>query len=307
MLVCLLLLTHGISQSQAAEKNGFLLDDALVPAGEIRRGGPPRDGIPALDMPDVIPAADADYLRDSDRVLGVSIRGRARAYPIGILNHHEIVNDVVGGEMITVTWCPLCGSGIAFESAVDGRSLEFGVSGLLYNSDVLMYDRQTESLWSQIMKTAISGELKGAELTTIPLAHTTWRDWRSRYPGTDVLSTRTGHWRDYDENPYAGYERRNSLYFPVSAENRTYPRKTLVVGVELDGRYKAYPFDELRKGPKQFTDTVGDKQVTVSFDDDNGTASITSGDGEVLTAVILYWFAWYAFHPDTEIFVADRS
>jgi len=289
----------------AATKNGFNVDDALVPVSEIRSGGPPRDGIPALDMPDVITAAEADYLRDEDRVLGINIRGRARAYPIRILNHHEIVNDVVGGEIITVTWCPLCGSGIAFAAAVEERTFDFGVSGLLYNSDVLMYDRQTESLWSQIMKTAITGEMKGSKLTAISLVHTTWRDWMSRHPETDVLSTKTGYRRDYARNPYAGYERQSRLYFPVNTEDRSYPRKSLVVGLEIDGYFKAYPFAELKKGPATFTDTVGGVQVDVYYDDDNATASIVSEDGRELPAVILYWFAWSAFHPDTQVYTAE--
>ena len=291
--------------SVAAKKNGFVLDDALVPVREIRSGGPPKDGIPALDMPDVIMAAAADYLDDTDRVLGINIGGRARAYPIRILNHHEIVNDVIGGEVITVTWCPLCGSGIAFESEVEGRGLDFGVSGLLNNSDVLMYDRQTPSLWSQIMKTAISGDLKGSKLTAISLVHTTWRDWRSRHPDTDVLSAQTGYGRDYNRDPYAGYADGNRLYFPVNSEDRTYSRKMLVVGLEVDGHFKAYPFDELKKGPARFTDTVGGVQVEVSYDNDNATANITPVDGREMTAMILYWFAWSAFHPDTQIYTAE--
>lgn len=294
------------NHSVAATKNGFILDDALVPVREIRAGGPPKDGIPALDMPDVIAASDADYLDDTDRVLGIDIRGRARAYPIRILNHHEIVNDVVGGEMITVTWCPLCGSGIAFESEVDGRAFEFGVSGLLYNSDVLMYDHQTQSLWSQIMKTAITGDMKGAKLTPISLAHTTWRDWRKRHPDTEVLSTRTGYRRNYGKDPYAGYERQNRLYFPVSNEDRTYPRKSLVVGLEVDGHFKAYPFEELKIGPDKFTDTVGGVRVEVSYDIENRTASVVSVNGREISAMILYWFAWSAFHPNTQIYTADN-
>lgn len=303
-VLAILMLASGASG--ATTKNGFILDDALVPVREIRSGGPPKDGIPALDMPDVITASEADYLEDTDRVLGIEIRGRARAYPIRILNHHEIVNDVVGGEMIAVTWCPLCGSGVAFESEVDGHALEFGVSGLLYNSDVLMYDHQTQSLWSQIMKTAVTGEMKGTKLTTISLVHTTWRDWHSKHPDTEVLSTRTGYRRNYGRNPYAGYERQSRLYFPVSGESRAYPRKSLVAGLEVDGHFKAYPFEELKIGPEKFTDTVGGVQVEVSYDDENGTASIVSPDGKKLSTMILYWFAWSAFHPDTQIYTADK-
>lgn len=291
--------------TQAATKNGFGLDDALVPVREIHSGGPPRDGIPALHLPDVVPAESADYLDDADRVLGIEIRGRARAYPIRILNYHEIVNDVVGGEVITVSWCPLCGSGMAFDAEVGGRALDFGVSGLLYNSDVLMYDRQTESLWSQIMMTAISGEMKGATLAMIPLVHTTWRDWQEKHPHTDVLSDNTGHWRDYGRNPYAGYEDRNRLYFPVSSEDRSYPRKSLVLGLSLNGLFKAYPFQELDKGPARINDVVGGELVTVSYDQHNATASVTSNDGREIPATILYWFAWSAFHPETEIYRAE--
>ncbi len=303
LLFALALLASTVSV--ATTKNGFILDDALVPLREIRAGGPPKDGIPALNMPAVIKAADAGYLDETDRVLGINIRGRARAYPIRILNHHEIVNDVVGGEMIAVTWCPLCGSGVAFAAEVAGRALEFGVSGLLYNSDVLMYDHQTESLWSQIMKTAVTGEMKGAKLTAISLRHTTWHDWRSRHPDTDVLSERTGYRRNYGKNPYAAYERQNRLYYPVSHENRSYARKSLVVGLEVDGHFKAYPFEELKNGPERFTDSVGGVQVEVTFDDDNGTASIVSPEGQELSTMILYWFAWIAFYPETQVYTAD--
>jgi len=285
--------------------NGFVLDGALVPVREIRSGGPPKDGIPALDLPDILAADKASYLDDSDRVLGISLNGRARAYPIRILNYHEIVNDVVGSEKVVITYCPLCGSGVAFDAEVNGRPLEFGVSGLLYNSDVLMYDRQTDSLWSQIMKTAVAGAMKGATLTAMPLKYTTWGDWRKRHPHTDVLSTKTGYRRNYNTNPYAGYDRTSDLYFAVDRRNRAYHNKMSVMGVELDGFFKAYPFEELRKGPSQFSDSIGGQAVEVEFDDDNGTASVASIDGTLLPSMIVYWFAWYTFHPDTDIYTTD--
>jgi hypothetical protein len=159
----------------ALEKNGFEIRRPLVPRDEIVQGGPPRDGIPALDEPDSVEAGDARFLKPDDRILGISLRGAARAYPIRILNYHEVVNDRIGTEPVVITYCPLCGSGMAFSSEVGGRLLTFGVSGLLYNSDVLLFDRQTESLWSQLRKQAVTGPLKGQELEMLPVAHTAWR------------------------------------------------------------------------------------------------------------------------------------
>ena len=154
--------------ASALQMNGFDLTGASVPIDEIHHGGPPRDGIPSIDQPRFVSAVEADFLKPDDRVLGFHRPGIARAYPISILNWHEVVNDRVGGEPIAVTFCPLCGTGMVFSTRVDGRDLTLGVSGLLYNSDVLLYDRQTESLWSQIMSEAVSGPMKGSRLAFNP-------------------------------------------------------------------------------------------------------------------------------------------
>ena len=131
-------------------RNGFDVSDALVPTGQIFWGGVPRDGIPAIDEPKFVPPEKAKFLRDWDRVLGVFHNGIAKAYPIKIMEKHEVVNDKFDGQAVTVTYCPLCFSGMTFDTQGKHGHLSFGVSGLLYNSDVLLYDRQTESLWSQI-------------------------------------------------------------------------------------------------------------------------------------------------------------
>lgn len=292
-------------QSGAESKNGFVIDNALVPAAEILQGGPPRDGIPSLDYPEFISAGDAAFLKSKDRVLGIELNGVARAYPIRILNHHEIVNDAFGGHAIVVTYCPLCNSGIAFDAKIDGTRLEFGVSGLLYNSDVLLYDRQTGSLWSQIMKTAVAGKMKGTRLAALPLAHTTWRDWVERHPETQVLSNDTGFRRDYKTDPYQDYRRTGSLMFPVAEENSTYRRKSLVLGLEIDGNFKAYPFSELNKSPKRFTDEFQARKFEVQYDKKNNTARIVGDNGDDMPILIAYWFAWHAFHPESEIYTAD--
>jgi hypothetical protein len=300
--VVILLASH---ESAAESKNGFALDDALVPAAEILNGGPGRDGIPSLDYPEFVSAGDARFLKAKDRVLGLVFDGVARAYPIRILNYHEIVNDAFGGNAVVVTYCPLCNSGMAFNAKIDRARLEFGVSGLLYNSDVLLYDRQTGSLWSQIMQTAITGTMKGTKLDAFPMTHTTWRDWVARYPETEVLSDRTGSRRNYEVNPYPGYRRDGSLYFPVAEENSRYRRKSLVMGLEIDGHFKAYPFSELNRSTARFTDEFQGQSFEVRYDKKNETAMIIGEDGTELPTLLSFWFAWYAFHPDTEIYTAD--
>ncbi len=298
----MLLASH---QAAAESKNGFVLDDALVPAEEILQGGPGRDGIRSLDYPAFIPADDASFLKSKDRILGIEINGVARAYPIRILNYHEIVNDAFAGNAIVVTYCPLCNSGIAFDATVNRVRLEFGVSGLLYNSDVLLYDRQTGSLWSQIEQTAVTGVMRGTKLAAIPLTHTTWRDWRERYPETEVLSNETGFRRDYKTNPYLDYSRAGGLMFPVAQENSKYRRKSMVLGLELDGHFKAYPFSELSKSPQEFVDEFQGQSFEVHYDRKNQTARIVGENGDEWPTLISYWFAWYAFHPATEIYTAQ--
>jgi hypothetical protein len=198
----------------------------------------------------------------------------------------------------------LCGSGIAFSSTINGRRLEFGVSGLLYNSDVLLYDRQSRSLWSQIKQTAVTGPMKGTKLHAIPLSHTTWRDWQARHPNTQVLSTDTGFRRNYKVSPYGDYARSRGLYFPVAEENSQYRRKETVLGLEIDGQFKAYPFDELKKGPEKFTDEFQGRRFEVIYDKKNQTARIVDPEGNELPTLLAFWFAWYAFHPGTEIYTA---
>lgn len=289
----------------AQTKNGFDLTGALVPADQILAGGPPRDGIPAIDQPKFVAARVAHFLRKEDRVLGIVRNGVVKAYPVRILNWHEIVNDHFGDEPIVVTYCPLCGSGIAFVSAVKGRSLSFGVSGLLYNSDVLLYDRQMQSLWSQILAKAVTGPMKGAQLTAVALTHTSWADWRRRHPHTLVLSTDTGFTRDYSRDPYAGYAESPNTMFPVSAESARYPAKALVIGVKMGVRFKAYPFVELAKMPGGvLKDTLGGQVLTLHFDRETRTGTVFDAQGREVPSVIAYWFAWYAFHHDTEVFQA---
>jgi hypothetical protein len=300
--ICLFILC---ANSQGQMKNGFSVTEALIPVDEIHSGGPPRDGIPAIDRPRFVSADSAGFLQENDRVLGIVRNGVSKAYPVAILNWHEIVNDRFADEPVVVTYCPLCGTGIAFLTTTDDQVLDFGVSGLLYNSDMLLYDRQTQSLWSQIRRQAVSGPMKGAKLQAIPLMHTQWADWKQRYPTTLVLSRDTGYHRDYTRNPYQGYEKTGDLYFPVRVQDDRYHLKEPVLGIEIAGRFRAYPFAELEKSDGDVHDTFAGHAIVVKYDKQYHTAVATDGQGKTLPGIIAFWFAWYAFHPDTEVYRAN--
>lgn len=305
-MVCVVLLLSQSASTFARTLGGFEVgEDALIPVLEITPGGPEKDGIPAIDKPRFEPVGGGTEPAVTDRVLGVLYKGVAKAYPISIMNWHEIVNDRFGDESVAVTFCPLCGSGIAYRSTVEGRVLSFGVSGLLYNSDVLLYDRQTESLWSQILSRAVTGEMRGSRLTMLPLTHTSWADWKQQHPDTLVLSRETGYPRDYDRDPYAGYASEVGLYFPVKQKSRRYHPKERVLGLEVDGRYKAYPFAELKRTTGSITDRFGGRQLTIEYDELHRRATILDANGEIIPTVPSFWFAWYAFHPETEVYTAD--
>ncbi|MCK5433335.1 MAG: DUF3179 domain-containing protein [Gammaproteobacteria bacterium] len=277
---------------------------SVVNIEEIESGGPPKDGIPSIDQPTFVLADEADYLQDAAAVLGISYHGIIKAYPINILNWHEIVNDQFNEEPVVITFCPLCGSGMAFSASINGKSHTFGVSGLLYNSDVLLYDRQTDSLWSQLMSKAISGPHKGRRLNSLPVIHTTWQDWKTRHPETLVLSTKTGFGRDYSKSPYADYLKSPQLMFPVTTVSRRYHPKEEVLGIEIGSQFKVYPFIELEKSPAKFSETVNGLLIIIQYDSINRSASITDQKGKQLPSVRTFWFAWYAFHPETEVYVA---
>lgn len=198
--VFLLSLTLTSIPLSARTMNGFAIGpDALIPVEQIHSGGPPRDGIPAIDKPAFKPAGDANEIKPKDPVLGLFHKSIAKAYPIAVMNWHEIVNDYFNEEPVVITYCPLCGSGVAYRARSGGRALTLGVSGLLFNSDVLLYDRQTESLWSHMLSQAVSGPMKGERLQMLPLVHTSWSAWLAEHPGT--LIEREFHRRTHGMSP----------------------------------------------------------------------------------------------------------
>jgi len=305
-LLSVALLLTAIHPAQAAALNGFDLSKTDVPADEILSGGPGRDGIPAILRPEFDRASVAAWLAPSDRVLSIEIDSDARAYPIRILNWHEIVNDVVGGVPVVISFCPLCGTGMAFDRRAGDKPLTFGVSGLLYNSDVLMYDHQTESLWSQILMKAISGEMRGKPLRILPLDQTTLADFKARHPSGKVLSTRTEHDRDYGRSPYRDYAYSPLIYFPVSNRDERLPTKEPVAGIIVGGRAKAYPIRRLETGPDRFQDRIGGVALDIEYDKGADLIRVNDPAGRPIPVVRAFWFAWAAFHPRTEIFSTGR-
>lgn len=285
----------------AAGPNGFELSPSAVSADEIRPAGPPRDGIPALSDPAVVPAQAAPWA-DDDLVLGVEHRGEARAYPIAILEWHELVNDTLADDPILVTYCPLCGTGLVFDRRVGGKPRSFGVSGLLYLSDVLFYDRETESLWSQIHSRAVTGPALGERLRMLRSEMALWGQWKAAHPGTSVLSRETGHRRDYNRSPYAGYSTSERILFPAEFDRR-YSAKMPTIGVRLvGGPARAYPAIEIARGGGTVTEEFEGRRVRVSYDPDAQVFEVEApADVEVIEG---YWFAWSAFHPDTTTYVA---
>ncbi len=219
-------------------------DTWAIPNNEVFDGGPGKDGIPALESPQLIPAISATYLNDDELVIGYKSGSDVRAYPHQILDWHEIVNDEVNTDKIAITYCPLTGTGIGWNRVINNVTTTFGVSGLLYNTNLIPYDRFTDSNWSQMRLDCVQGELKGTQSGILQVVETTWGTWRAMFPDTRVLSTQTGHSRSYGVYPYGSYKTNNQFFlFPVSPRDSRLPAKDRVLGVIIDGRAKVYQFE----------------------------------------------------------------
>ncbi|MCH7902378.1 DUF3179 domain-containing protein [archaeon] len=280
----------------------------LVPLEDIHQGcfgG--KDCIPSIDNPKFESAQKgAEWLNDKDVVLALDIGGTQKAYPQRIMNWHEIVNDEVNGTPIAVTFCPLCGSALAYERILNGETVEFGVSGKLYNSDLIMYDRSTETYWGQIDGIGIVGELTGVRLTRVPIQTIFWGDWVKKFPNTLVLSRDTGFVRDYGQYPYGSYEDDTSIYFPISGRDGRLHEKSVVHGIEINGSFKAYLEEAFEKG-EIIQDELGGEKIEVESDSITGAIKvfIINDSGERTLEVVAirnFWFAWFAFHPNTELY-----
>jgi len=304
-----------------------------VPLDEIFWGCPRVDCIPSIDNPRYLTVEEAEEkgeVLDNTILIGVVRKGEARAYPLNILNWHEIVNDEIQGDPILITYCPLCATGIGFEREVDGVAVEFGVSGRLRNNNLIMYDRKTETLWSQITGKAIVGEKAGEKLKQIPTETIYWKDWKKAHPDTLVLSQKTGFNRPYNRYPYGDFATSEDIFFPVNVrDDRLHPKK-FVFGVIFGDSSKAYAQEDI-EGEKLIQDTVGEQELIAVhnpvsggiafFDPDGRTFSIvddelvdeesnvwsfdgTSGEMKLspLDNVGAFWFSWVATFPETDLY-----
>lgn len=265
-----------ISFTDASEGTILRLVDQIPPLDSGREQLPAevRERVGTIRYISVEEAGTAEYLWDTQLVLGyIADDGQAYAYPTSILNFHEIVNDTLGGRPVLISYCPLCRSGVVYDRRVGGRELSFGNTSALYQSDLVMFDRETNSYWFQVGGAAIVGPLTGEHLTPLPSGMAPWEVWRADHPDTLVLSAETGFARTYAADPLANYEfyvSEGHPFFPVDgsflADTRL-RREEQVVGVDINGEARAYPLRAL--GTRAINDTVGGQQVVVFIDAEN--------------------------------------
>jgi len=234
-----------------------------IPQDQVFDGGPGKDGIPALLNPEMVSASMANYLADDELVLGYINGNDIRAYPHLILDWHEIINDEVDGHPIALTYCPLTGTGIGWERVINGEVTTYGVSGLLYNSNLIPYDRLTDSNWSQMLLESVNGQLKEREAATFQVIETTWGTWKQWYPETKVNSTNTGFQRNYSRYPYGDYKTSESLIFPVANNDDRLHAKERVLGVITENGVKAYQFENFDVQPGLIEDQINGKDLVV--------------------------------------------
>lgn len=316
--------------------------DWLIPINEVRDGGPGKDGIPSIDDPKFTNANNVDFLNDSDLVIGISENGITRAYPHVIMDWHEVTNDEINGAFFTLNYCPLTGTAFAWESVTENTKTTFGVSGLLYNANLILYDRNTGSNWSQLRLECVNGKLIGDKPKLYDVVETNWATWRTLYPDSQVLNTNTGFSRSYGISPYGDYAINNDRFiFRPAITNSALPNKERVYTIIDNDRAKVYKFSDFENG-KVIRDSfnvddyliVGNNDIINAFkldsnlsnlnfnysfnnsegffSDDNGNVySIfgkvinNSGNGaslEPVKSVVSYWFAIAAFYPNPEIY-----
>lgn len=278
-----------------------------VPLEDIRGGGPPRDGIPPIDEPQFVSAAAAsDWLEESEPGIAVEIDGVKRFYPFQILVWHEIVNDTFEGKRVLVTYCPLCLSGIVFDPLVNGERVEFGTSGKLWNSNLVMYDRKTESLWSQVLGEAVVGEMTGTKLAVLESDQMRFGEWQTLNPSGQVLSRDTGATRVYGSDPYGGYYTDNrAVYFPVDSTDDRLENKDFVLGIVINDQAKAYLPEAIKKIGRLEENFAG-KDLVIEYvaeiDAVRIFAKMNDGSLERINPWPSFWFSWVAVHPETELF-----
>ena len=327
--------TTGDEKIESTEKKVYdtwRIDLELVESGCER-----LDCIRSIDDPKFIDVDAVDFLSDEDLVIGLKIGNEIKCYPHAILNWHEIVNDELEGKKIAINYCPLTGSGMAWNREINGKLTDFGVSGMLFNSNIIPYDRTTRSAWCQMKQLCVNGELMDSTAETFPVIETSWETWKKLYPTSKVLSTETGMSRNYLEYPYDAYRENENIYFEVQYESDTLFQKERLFGIIEGKKAKCYRFNNFKGGVRILNDTIFNKNIIVVgserdnfvnafenkenkkysainnklpgvFKDDSGNiydafGNCVEGDKKgnqltVLNGFTAYWFAWYAFYPE---------
>lgn len=293
---------------QSFSKKEIMITDGVkhsVPLNEILGGGPPKDGIPSIDNPKFVSITEASkFLADADPGIALSIDGTARFYPFQILVWHEIVNDTIKGKRVLVTYCPLCLSGIVFDPVINSERVEFGTSGKLWNSNLVMYDRKTDSLWSQILGEAIVGKMTGTQLKVLPSDMIRYRDFKKINPSGTVLSRDTGATRFYGQDPYGDYYTTPGTYFPVGKKDDRLNDKDFILGIVVNGKAKAY-WPEAVKKAGEIEDNFEGKTIIARYEKEIDAVRLfeKKADGAVerINPFGAFWFSWVAAHPDTEL------
>jgi len=310
-----LIVKYPISEERSGELQEFLAgpaptveitqdyEGAKVDPVKLLRGCPVKDCIISIDEPEFESLVEADrWLNDGDRVFGLVYKGVERAYPQRILNWHEIINDEIAGDPVAITFCPLCGTAVAFIREVNGKTAEFGVSGFLYNSNLIMYDRTEGNLWQQITLEAIIGPAARRDefLQWVGVTTADWGAWKAKHPNTEVLAKPSNFKRDYDRYPYDSYEENSEVRFGAKHTDKRLHPKDVVYGVVVGGAVKAYPLAKLELQPN-FEDVVGTIAVAVKYAEDGNVTVTNKLTQEEYIVQRAFWFAWAVFHSGTDL------
>jgi len=278
-----------------------------IPLEEILSGGPPKDGIPSIDNPKFVSIVDAnDWLTDEEPGIAFSRGNTHRFYPYRIIVWHEIVNDTIEGERVLVTYCPLCLTGFVLDPLVQGERVEFGTSGKLWRSNLVMYDRKTDSLWSQVLAEAIVGEMTGAKLAILPSDQMLYRNWKKKFPQGEVLSQDTGATRFYGQNPYGDYFSATGLALSLANPKDTrLANDAFVFGIVINERAKAYSTEAV-KAQGTVEDSFEGTDLVLRYDKELDVVRMykkgSGGEEERINPISGFWFSWAAAHPDTELY-----
>ncbi len=301
VLACGALLLGSVAAFAAFEPatNGFDVANSAVPANEILGGGPKRDGVRSVDEPKFVSSGEADWVQTENPVLVVELEGEMHIYPVHLIEYHQIVNDRFGDRSVVVTYDPLAGIPRAFDATVDGKAQEFGVAGLIYNHNFLLYDRATESLWQQITGEAIAGKAKGKKLTSLRIRQEPLGSALHRNPGAKVLAKPLDQKIDYALSPFARYWETNKALFPLKATDPRFHLKEVVLGLRSGDKTRVYLGSLATVAGGEVEDEFDGKKIRFVYDAETSPFRYEVPEGvEVIES---YWLAWKSWFADTEI------